>query len=681
MGLVNLNIQLKYKNLATDLVQYFYKPVLRESVQYDRAVGYFTSDSLITLVEALKPFIQDNQGNIRLIISPFLTQNDLETLRDHQNYAEELVEDIFDQFLSNEQSLKSAQLLLLLLNKGFLNIKIAIPKNTLGLFHEKIAIFTDREGYQVAISGSNNETLNAITHNFESFNTFCSWKGEQRAYVENHAADFEHYWHNLENNLEVMDLTEAISSNFLKKFETEKTLIELFDDLIVETIDITHLNFNPYPHQIEGTRRWLENRQGILKYATGSGKTKTALYIINQLRQQHKKMFNVIVVPDKTLVSQWSDELKENDWLTFKCFSGNPNWNKEFKDHYNYYSIQSHYHVYAVVSANTFFGGRFQKELRRLKEDYFLVVDECHTWGTEQRLASLPSPLYRLGLSATPELFFSESKTERLLTFFGGIIHEYSLEDAIKEGFLVGYEYNPIFVSLNDSEKETYDEITRKIVTMIGQDTQEMKDGYDKALEMLLFKRARIVYGARAKLEYLESSIETLIQGGNLIIYAGPTAVTPEVESELDEVSMTQIEAVNELLARKGLVFAKYTSKETEEERKAYLKQFKNRTYAILTAIKCLDEGVDIPQVDKAIILASSTNPREFIQRRGRVLRLSPGKTKSIIYDFIVFDDAYDSLNEKEIKRLYEFASIAINKESLMQQHHELFERYIEGEK
>lgn len=688
-----LDIKVKYKNLTANLVENFYLPILSNSVFYDRAVGYFTSESLTTMIKALKPFVLNNNGYIRLIISPYLTNNDLETIKNDINSKHNLVESIFEQFIQDEKSLKSVQLLMLLIKKKYLEIKIAVPKNKFGLFHEKIAIFTDSLGNQIATSGSNNETTNAIKHNFESFNTFCSWKEHQNEYVASHYNDFNLYWTNNETNLEVIKLEKAVSKNYLKKYDTEKSIEDLFGEINLENIEPSKLNFNPYPHQIEGSNRWMTTRNGILKYATGSGKTKTTVYILHQLRLEHQKLFHIIVVPDITLVNQWANEINSYGWNSLMCFSENPSWNKDLKDFINFYNIEKKYHVYIVASADTYFGEKFQRELSKIKDDYFLIVDECHTWGTENRLSRLPNPKYRLGLSATPELFFSENKTNRLLKFFGGIIHEYSLENAIKDNFLVGYEYYPIIVGLSGDEKAEYNEITKIIVKMIGRDVVEMKDGFDKALEMQLFKRARIVYGAESKLKYLEEHIEDLKQGGNLLIYAGPTSYLNSTSNEApinlnfneydestENISMTQIEAVNSILTKKHIPFAKYTSKENDKAKKFALKSFSKGTYSILTAIKCLDEGVDIPQVQKAVILASSTNPREFIQRRGRVLRKSEGKSKAQIYDFIVYEEEYPALLEKELKRLFEFARIALNKDSLFEKYGKWFREYLEGE-
>jgi superfamily II DNA or RNA helicase len=676
MSFTDLSIKIKYRSLIDNLVDVFYTPVLEHSVFYHRAVGYFSSTILLEYVQGLRRFISNN-GEMKLIISPYVVGTDYEALSDNTNVTQRVVEEMFNRFFNEQKTITASQLLVLLIKKGYLQIKIAEPKNKAGLFHEKIGLFYDSDNHVIAISGSNNETGQALSTNHESFNSFCSWVSGQERYVDQHKRDFDAYWNNEAPHLNVIDLEEAISTDFLKRFEGDQSIDELFDALIEEEKVDYGLNFTLYDFQEKGVELWFNSMQGILKYATGAGKTKTAIYLMNEIRSTFDKLFFVIVVPDKTLVNQWYDEIHSYGWETIRCFSGNPRWNVELKDLFDIFSVTSNAFYSIIVTNDTFFGGKFQRELEKLNDHYLLVVDECHTWGTERRLGKLPSTPYRLGLSATPELFFSESKTERLINFFGGIVHEYSLEQAIRDRRLVGYKYYPIFVGLNKEEKEQYDELTRKIVQLIGKDIAEYSDTYDKALEMLLFKRARVVYGAKSKLEYIEKHIDELKGNGNLLIYCGPTTYLNENKDELMGDSYNQLQAVNQILSRKGMRFAQYTSKESEQDRKSALNQFMNNSYSTLVAIKCLDEGINIPQVERALILASSTNPREFIQRRGRILRRSPGKEYSIIYDFVVYEPEYPALVQKEVERLYEFARIALNRDILFEEYRTLLNNNI----
>ena len=685
-----MNINLMYKSLLTNLVDDFYNPLLSHAVSYDRAVGYFTSGSLLLMVEGIKKFVKNN-GILRLVISPFILEEDYIVIQKGTDYVRGHIQSIFTRFEEDPYQLRGAQLLWLLLNKGNLQVKVAIPRNKRGIFHEKIGLFYDKEGHALSFSGSNNETSNAILYNYESFNTYCSWIPGQNDYLSMHQKSFEDYWHQNNEELDVLDIEEAVGKDFLKKFQTEKELDDFTNTVktnppepttppVPTPIEKGTLKFTPFPHQEEGKDAWFANEKGLLKYATGSGKTKTAIYILHELDKREKRLFTIVVVPDKTLVNQWHHELTHYSSETLKCFSDEKNWDRKFNDLVEISKVEDEFNYSIVVTNDTFFGPKFQFELGKLKENYFLIVDECHTWGTDRSLSNLPKVRRRLGLSATPELHFRPEKSEQLLNYFGGIVHEYSLSKAISDGRLVPYEYHPIQVKLTEAEKNAYDELTLKLVRMLGRDPDDYTSRISPQAEMLMFKRARIIYGAENKLEELEKRLKDVDKQGNTLIYCGPTSYASSTNDETDETSVTQLEAVNHILKKNGIKFAQYTSKENEFDRQDALSSFKNKTYSILNAIKCLDEGIDIPQIETAYILASSTNPREFIQRRGRILRNYAGKTKAVIYDFLVLEESYSSLMKKEILRLQEFARLATNKNELLNTYKREFELYLEGE-
>lgn len=675
----SLKIRLKYKSFENDILNEFYIPVLKKSTQYYRAVGYFSSNILKEYITGLIPFAK-NGGEIRLIISPYITENDLHELQNNYDNPEEntKLDLMFESFLyQDEKTIAASKLFIMLIRKGVLKVKVAEPLNVQGLFHEKIGVFIDDKANMIAINGSNNETGSAIKLNQESFNTFCSWKIGQEDYVIEHLNDFNNYWNGHNNSIKLKTIQEALKEDIFKKFYTEESIEDLVNIIKEEDSQKeieSRYGFSPYRHQLEAVDIWMKLRRGILKFATGSGKTITAIMIMEELKKMHKKKFFIIVVPDKTLVNQWALEVEAFENKVIKC-SSSYEWEKELTNIIDIFDLYEERYQNVIVTNDTFYSTKFQKLFNKINDDFFLIVDECHTWGTDRILNMLPETNNLLGLSATPEVFFSKDKTERLLSYFGGIIHEYSLKDAIVEKRLVEYLYKPIFVGLNEDEKLRYEELTRKIVKIIGYDIEDVSGEYGKAAEMLLFKRAKIIYGAREKLNTLEGFIDSLMEKGRLLIYCGPTSYSVEQEDEFSEVSLTQLQEVNNVLAKKGVKFAQYTSKENEYERKFAIEQFKNDTYSTLVAIKCLDEGVNIPQIERAVIMASSTNPREFIQRRGRILRNFPGKTQAEIYDFIVYDQEYPSLIKKEIERLYEFASIAKNSQEILEEYKSIIEK------
>ncbi len=690
--ITNLKIKAKYATYSDDLINDFYIPVLSNSISYKRAVGYFSSSALIEYAKGLKTFIK-NKGKMKLLMSPFLYGNDYNQIKDafNEDHLLNNIESIFQSYLDADQYSKiSAKILFYLIKLGYLQIKIAIPRNHRGIFHEKIAVFEDYEGNKLVISGSNNETQNAFTFNSESFSAFCSWKTGQLEYVAIHEYDFDYLWEDKNSNVIVRDVKYALSNKILTQLNTNESLENLFKELdgfisVTGTnqpsnFDSDNLPFKLYSYQSDAIEKWRANNNlGIFKFATGSGKTKTAIKLVSDI-QREGNQFTIIVVPDKTLNHQWAFELREYNWSIIQCFSDNDSWLVQIKDQIDVGLIDKSRKLNIVVTLDTFFGERFQQQLKKLKNNYLLVVDECHTWGTNAILSKLPNASMKLGLSATPELHFSAIKTHKLLEYFGGIVSKYSIEDAMNEDKLVRYNYYPIIISLNEIEREQYKNLTQKIIKSLGYDPGEMGDPEKNPfLEQLLFKRSRIIYGANNKLKKLVDLVNNLKNNGslkNLLIYCGATSYNEDYSKDVNDDAQTQIEKVNALLNKEGIIFAQYTSKENEFEKKAALDAFKNGTYATLVAIRCLDEGVNIPQVERAIILSSSTNPREFIQRRGRILRPHQGKKQSEIYDFIVLDKEYKSLNKKELERFFEFARISINQVENIEFYDKLISEY-----
>lgn len=668
MALNSLEIRRKYKTVECNIVNDFYIPVLSHSNKYYRAVGYFSSQILVDYVKGLRKFINKN-GKIKLLISPVLSLNDLNTLKMTFNpeYQKKEIENLFESFMNEKLSLTASKLLFLLVKTEMLEIRVALPKNEKGLFHEKIGIFHDELNNTIAISGSNNETSAAARLNFESFNTFCSWKEGQNYYVDEHIADFDKYWNGNYEDISVMELHSALDNRIIELFNTDEKIEDLFLTLFDENkTNQFQLQFQPRSYQKEAVDKWFETRKGIFKFATGSGKTKTAIYLMEQIKLIEQKKVFLIVVPDKTLLNQWNDEISQYTQDIVICYSENPNWQVKLKDRIDIFSIENEGFFYIITTNDSFHTEKMRKQLRKIKDKSVLVVDECHTWGTTNTLNNLPKITDKLGLSATPEIHFSLERTEKLLSYFGGIISEYSLEDAIRDKRLVEYVYKPILVKLTEDEKREYEEITKKIVKVIGYDKEDYIDFNDKILESLFYKRSRILYGAKEKLFKLEKIVKPLASHGNLLIYCGTTSSNYETKNEENfEVLVNQISMVNQILSRLDIRSTQYTSQESEEERKIALREFKRGTFSSLVAIKCLDEGVDIPESKTAIIMSSSTNPREFIQRRGRILRQDGKKTHATIYDFIIYEETYDSIFTREANRFIEFSRLAKNKDEL----------------
>lgn len=690
------NLDVFYKSYDNELINEFYVPVLKESVSYDRAVGYFSSNILVQYIQGLENFVRNN-GKMRLLISPQISAEDgiaMLSAVNGKDIVTRTINEMFESYrINGKETIVSAQLLHCLITEGILEIKVVKPVNKFGLFHEKIAIFRDELEAIVATNGSNNETLNAIKYNLESFNVFCSWKNGQELYCNKINSSFEETWGNKIKNYETFSLAECIDIEVFNFFDSKKELFELFDELKkingktdykIEVVDNQdNIKFTPFPYQELAANKWIENKKGIIAFATGTGKTKTAILCIRKLIDKEKAKIFIIVVPDKTLVEQWSSELSSYNFTVIKCYSENGSWQTQLKDEIDYFSIDKSNSLFVVTTTATFRNGKFNRQIKKLNDNYVFISDECHRLGTDNLLNILPSTEWRLGLSATPNIYMSEHKTKKLFDYFNGILAEYSIEEAIKNKFLVEYDYYPIEVTLSENEMEKYKEITYKLVKMFGKIDEKNFDSLSIEAQMLLFQRSRIVYGAIDKIKKLSFLLDKLNGEKNMLIYCGATSLSEgeEVMSDLaDSNSITQLQKVNNMLKNKHIISAQYTKDENGKERKERIDQFKKGNVSTLVAIKCLDEGIDIPEITTGIILASSGNPREFVQRRGRLLRKSASKEKAVIYDMVVVGEGseYESINKNEINRLFEFAHVARNKNELMSKYNVMFERYIE---
>ena len=684
-----LNINIKYSSENNDLLKEFYLPVLSISNKYDRAVGYFSSSILSEYVSSLSDFYHNN-GTMRLIMSPELSAEDLVVIKNTTEFTQDeqyrrfAIKKLLELFKSEQRT--HADLFFNLILSGLLEVKIAIVKEGSGVFHEKYGLFYENDGDKIiAINGSNNETYRGIGLNQESFNTFCSWIDGQLPYVKQHKQDFEKYWNNDSSKLKVFNVDKE---NFNEVFDNVKNINvkEAFVRLKKEQStnfertksEILGLDFIPFSYQKEAALKLIEINKGILKFATGSGKTKTAITYMQMLKKINSKTFFVIVVPDKTLTHQWAKEVLNYNENVLTTFSDNPNWKLDLRRSVSIYNNSTVANEVVITTIQTMFRegkeSYFLKEISRL-DDFIIISDECHNLSTDLIMSNIPvTPSRRVGLSATPTRDIPSSIEQQMLDYFGGVIAEYSLSDAIKDNKLCRYNYYPIIVQLEDDEKEEYDVLSRSIATLTARVKNNTEDNdARKQLELLNYKRARVVYGAKQKINKLRRLlIDGKIERDYLLIYCGATSYNNEEGQE----SLTQLNVVNHLLKEMDIVNAQYTSTEGFGERKNALKLFEDGTINTLVAIKCLDEGVDIPLIRNAVILASSNSKREFIQRRGRVLRKSPGKDVVNIYDMVVrdFTNMDTSLNRNETKRIIEFMSDANNADDIYRLNYEYIE-------
>lgn len=677
-----LELKSSYRSDSDNIYCDFLEKCLKSSISYDRAVGYFTSDSLYLLLEGVENLIENN-GIMRVVTSPILSEKDVIAIKNLNNkeVINLKIEKELKKFYSGEEE-DITKIFSWLILKGILQIKIAYQKNDIGIYHEKFGIFRDIEGNKVAFSGSVNETIGGMSRNFESIDVFLSLDGKKDLErIENKEKDFEKLWENKTNKIEVIDIDEAIKKDIISKAPTDQEIVAILDKRCKKKIikGLTKpkwLNIRDY--QIEAFKNWKNNDyKGILEMATGSGKTLTALNIMTEI-SKNKRMFFIVVCPQTYLVRQWAEEIKEFGVKSIICNSENKNWKNEINNKLFLLNEEELDVTVAVVTNKTLQNISFVRALRRVKKDVMIVVDECHNIGSSSfeeflEKEELKKISLKLGLSATPDRQGDQKGNEIIEKYLGNVVFQFSLEDAIKGGFLTNYKYYPYFVTLSEEEEKEYIELSKKITSMSFSKNSNLKDRKKEstALEMLLFKRARLLNLTNSKIEKLLEVINE--DSFNNLIYVGAGKSKGDYEDSGQKFIDKTIEVISEKLDFKLM---KFTSEESKDEREVVIQKFTEKDINAVVAIKCLDEGINIPSIERAYILGSTSNYREYVQRRGRILRKSDNKSIAEIHDFLVVPRSYESYQsiqdsnfsiekkmvEGELKRLEEYNSLALNK-------------------
>ena len=704
MSLKDVEIKKEYRNLHGNIVKDFYNPLLAEAVLYKRSVGFFSSTALACFSVGLCKFLQ-NGGRIQLVASPKLSDEDIKAMQDGYEKRKIIEESLLRELYEPKTFLQSDRLNMLanLIAEGRLDIKIAFTES--GMYHEKLGVIEDTEKNYVAFSGSLNESENAFKNNYETIDVYCSWND-----VENRASDknkaFENIWNGNDKTLKLFDfpkLKDEIINRYKQsepKFDMdekevvyvipEPKLFELHDSGKIPNMPIMPEWLKLHDYQKEAIDKWSEqNYRGIFDMATGTGKTLTGLSALTRLFEDKRgeKLFAIIVCPYQHLVEQWVEDIEKFNIQPIIGYSSSPqkDWKDRLKKAISDMKLRPKDKRFScLVTTNATFKSKFvQEQINNISADILLMIDEAHNAGAGNFKKYLDSRFkYRLALSATLDRHNDEEGTTFLHNYFENVCIHYDLERAIDEKKLTRYKYFPVVVYLTEDELDEYKQISREMSLHLRKN-KSGKMVLDSYGEMLAIKRSRIVAGAQNKLDALREQIKPYKNQNNLLIYCGATTVIPENDKDetlndfdKSELGERQITAVTKILGNEmGMTVSKFTSEEDIETRKIITQKFKEEKIQAIVAIKCLDEGVNIPSIKTAFILASTTNPKEYIQRRGRVLRKFDGKDYAEIYDFVTLPRELESVQnytkeelqgdsalvKNELRRIKEFSHISMN--------------------
>ena len=728
----------------------FFSDCLCNATRFDLKLGFFSSSAINILSDGFATFLY-NGGRMRLIINDILSEQDKYALLQAKNEhyiipALPLTDLVSLKEILSERGRHFFDCIAWLIKNERIQIKIISPKGSNGISHTKCGLFADATN-KVAFDGSCNFSRTALIENCESITAFCDWDSPSDKFkVEDVEDDFLQTFLEKDDTVEYLDATE-IRTNILSAFPDKelndllKDEAKLLSDQSISNLPLSvqralqraknkvnnvikhiederikaytektepHFPYSsgPRDYQVQAFENWKNNKQkGLFAMATGTGKTLTSLNCLLQIYNKSGYYKAIILVPTITLVEQWEVECRKFYFNNIvKVCSKYPSWQSEIDRIKLKETLDPDSASYVIISTYaSFVRDKVFKELATLpKKRLLLIADEAHNMGSGRILDKLDGIpfLRRIGLSATPERQFDDAGTARLYEFFGAkdkFTFEYTMQEAIDNGFLCRYYYYPHIVRLTDAEMSEYMDISLKLAKLYNNSRKDFKKG-DDILKILLLKRKHIIHKAINKEKVFRSIIyDRFAEKGDLkytLVYVPEGNRPDDNNSDIyDDIDIVQDDDFSNHIIDKftrivqevspTTTVKKFTSDSTNRDE--ILTAFANGDLEVLTSMKCLDEGVDIPRSELAIFCASTGNPRQFIQRRGRILRTHKDKKFAYIHDLVVVPEvssAAESFNMErnllagEIRRVKDFALLSENAYSSVQELDDILEYY-----
>lgn len=704
-----------YKTGSEDEPLQFYLDALCNSNSFDLLLGYFSSSALNVLSLGFANFIHSG-GKMRAVINNVISDDDKKAIEKGQN--KEGISTIYN--FNNVRKLKASldeygkhffECFAWLIANDRIEIKIIKPKDGKGISHYKSGVFSDGEN-SVSYKSSCNFTYYGFVENLEELECRLSWEDDssQRS-VNKQIKYFEKIFSGKSENVDYLNI-EDVKSTIIEEFGN-KSLKELLskEDYLLSKRDSIFDNIKvkksinmameqmseyekidnspkfPYPegprgYQIKAYENWVENdKKGVFAMATGTGKTLTSLNCLLSEYRDKGSYKGIILVPTVALLDQWVKECKQFNFDRIVSVSSKNKWEEEISF---LNTAKSYINISYVIIATyaSFSKNKFQDFFKNLDKETLFIADEAHNLGANNLSKLLPNIHLqkRIGLSATPNRKYDDLGNKALDLFFNDkspYIYSYSMEEAMGNNFLCNYKYFPHIVKLSEIEFEKYITISKRLLNFIDTKTGRYKDCDE--VERLLLERKRIIHKAENKLEVFKNILkeEYELRKGDLrytLVYV-PEGVEPNYNQQDDlEESEEDLSLINQFTRAvssldRSIMVSQFTSK--VNNRDEILKKFQNGKTHVLTSMKCLDEGVDVPRSELAIFCSSSGNPRQFIQRRGRVLRMHKEKIFAVLHDLVVIPDlsgdeaTYSmekNLIKSELERVIDFSNLSLNK-------------------
>ena len=658
MTFKDIDIAISYKSVGEESFSNILNPMLECTKNYKRSVGFFSSSALDFIGDGILTLAR-NGGHIFLATSPRLSDEDIEAIK--SGYSErEIVEKAFltevnDTF--NNISDENAKMLYELIKEKILDVKIVLKDG--GLYHDKLAVLEDFSGNIVACVGSNNETKPGYDTNYEKIRVYKSWT-DVEGRIEDEVNEFESIWNDDNDYLTVYDFMKAFEKELIQRVQHEG--------------NYSTKNKNKYemrPYQIDAKEKWCANgNKGFFVMATGTGKTITSLYSIKDFILENR-IFTVIAVPYKHLVTQWMEDVKEFfPGAKVHLVHGEIK-DAETKIYASYLqAMKSYVPIIVITTISSFFLERYVNLYDKISFDKLLIVDEAHNFANKTDDELSEKYKFKLGLSATPVFGNNEEKTKMLLEWFGGQVVDLPIEKALGK-YLVNYEYHPIYVHATEDDEEKFSKYQMMMVSAIDPVTGVIVD--DEKFTVGYRGRLRSISMAEEKHTRIAEIFDRIEDKDHTIIYCSDGKLLYDGKNHNEQQEIRHLEFILKLINNSCLSSAgtgkasKFTASEGIEERIQLIDAFNSGNMEYMVAIRCLDEGINIPSIRSALILSSNDNYREFVQRRGRILRLYKGKSVAQIYDVIVLPSLGNkAFAEIEFRRFLEYSRLAKNKDELL---------------
>lgn len=642
MTFKDLPISISYKSVGEESFSKILNPMLNCTKIYKRSVGFFSSSALDFIGDGVLS-LAHNGGHIYLATSPKLNEHDIDAI--NKGYSErEIIEKAFINEVKEvfkEIADDNASILYELIKEKIVDVKIVIKEG--GMYHDKLAILEDFEGNIVACVGSNNESEPGYNSNYEKVRVYKSWF-DQEGRIDDEVGEFDSIWSNENEALTVYDFMDAFKAELIERVEHKGDYTKESQSSGIVLRD----------YQKEAIAAWEANNfHGFYVMATGTGKTWTAIFSAKKLLEKEKALV-VIAAPYKHLVTQWAEDVCETfpEAEIILVSSENSTWETQLTNAIIRYKLLKDKQIIIITTNSSFNLPRFTKTINKSTQDKLLIVDEAHRF-TNRTKELKQKYKYMLGLSATPYSGTEMAAGLELMNFFGGQVYNLPIEVALQKKFLAPYNYYPIFVSASEYEEDGFNTYSAKMASCFKNGVCIDKEKF----ALYRMQRLRIISMAEEKITRIQEILSNTKEKDHLIVYCGDGKVHNNTDAEFRHIDFIK----NELSKIKHRP-SQFTASENISDRMERIESFNLGIITALAAIRCLDEGINIPSIKGALILSSNDNYREFAQRRGRILRLYPGKEIANIYDVIVLPSTECvNMAKIELRRFLEYAKLAVN--------------------